>query len=436
MDHRILIVVHGWPPTARAGAEIHAWRTAIGLSQRGTDVRVLAFEAHGRGPLVWSETTQDGLVVRRVSGDLELGQEPFRASYDNAAVAGVMQDLVRTWRPQLVYVFSGYLMSSSVARVAIDAGIPVVINLTDYWWFCHTITLLKPDGTRCTGPTLWGCAECLAERRRRWRLPARVWPAAARSFWRAVPGVPGLRTILGVETIEVRRAVTQSVLRGVSACIAPSRYLANFYLDQGVDPGIIHTFRQGLDLDRCPLRVPSDRLRFGYTGQMKAHKGVARLLEAWSMLRGPRARTLLLYGSSAGEEAFGARMQELASQLQNVEWRGPFRSDQVWDVMAGLDVVIIPSTWVENSPNVILECQAMGVPVVGSNIGGIAELVRHDHDGLLFETDSAADLARQLQRLLDEPDLVGRLSANAPPIRTTEDELRDVMALFRRFLPA
>ena len=95
-------------------------------------------------------------------------------------------------------------------------------------------------------------------------------------------------------------------------------------------------------------------------------------------------------------------------------------------MLAELDVLVVPSRWVENSPNVILEAQAMGVPVVGiATSAASPELVTHEQNGLLFETDNAADLARQLQRLLDDPGLAPpAVAARPPPLRTVEDELR------------
>lgn len=53
--------------------------------------------------------------------------------------------------------------------------------------------------------------------------------------------------------------------------------------------------------------------------------------------------------------------------------------------------------------------------MVGSNLGGIAELIQHERNGLLFQVDNADDLARNLQRLLDEPELLPRLRANLMP---------------------
>jgi glycosyltransferase involved in cell wall biosynthesis len=77
--------------------------------------------------------------------------------------------------------------------------------------------------------------------------------------------------------------------------------------------------------------------------------------------------------------------------------------------MAGLDVLVVPSRWYENSPNVILEAQAFNVPIVATGLGGMAELVRDEIDGLLFELNNAQDLARQLQRTFEDRELLSRL---------------------------
>jgi glycosyltransferase involved in cell wall biosynthesis len=436
MAGRVLIVVHGYPPTARAGAEIHAWRSARGLTEQGLEVRVLAFERHAAGPLSGQDSAEDGVVVRRLSGDCEWGQrDPFRASYDSDGIAAAMREMMTDRRPHLVYLFSGYLMSSSIVRTASSAGVPVVINLTDYWWFCHQINLRRPDGARCDGPSLAGCARCHAEGRRRWRLPGATMPGLATRFWELAPRLRFLQGPLGVDAVRLRAETLADVLGEVSAFIAPSQYLADFYQRHGIEPRRIHLIRQGLEVGAHPARVPSDELRIAFFGQLKAHKGVMTLLEAWSLLSGPKPRTLALWGSSAGEEEFGARVRKTIAGLPGVEWRGAFAPHEVWHVLASADVVVVPSLWVENSPNVILEAQAMRVPVVGSNIGGIAELVRHDQNGLLFETGSARDLARQLQRLLDDSEFAARLGRNAPPVRTVAEEEKAVLEVFRRFLP-
>ena len=78
-------------------------------------------------------------------------------------------------------------------------------------------------------------------------------------------------------------------------------------------------------------------------------------------------------------------------------------------VLADLDVVIVPSIWIENAPFIIREAFAARVPVIASNLGGMAEMVRDGIDGLLFTPGDAAALAAVLSRLLDEPLLLPAL---------------------------
>jgi glycosyltransferase involved in cell wall biosynthesis len=86
---------------------------------------------------------------------------------------------------------------------------------------------------------------------------------------------------------------------------------------------------------------------------------------------------------------------------------------------------------VENSPNTILEAQAVGLPVIGTNYGAIPELVQHEENGLLFQLDDAADLARQLQRFLDEPGLLKQLRSKQIPFRLVEEEISQLENLYQ-----
>ncbi len=74
---------------------------------------------------------------------------------------------------------------------------------------------------------------------------------------------------------------------------------------------------------------------------------------------------------------------------------------------------MVPSIWYENTPLVIYSAQAAGCPVIASNLGGMAEVVQHENNGLLFEAGDASDLAAKLKLLIDAPDVLGRLADNA-----------------------
>ena len=87
--------------------------------------------------------------------------------------------------------------------------------------------------------------------------------------------------------------------------------------------------------------------------------------------------------------------------------------------------------WYENSPNAVLEAFAHRTPVVASNLGGMAELVRNGGNGLLFTPGDAEDLARQLRRLLDKSDLLSTLRAGIGPVKSVAQEMDELEEIYR-----
>lgn len=428
---RILIAVHGYPPTHNGGAERRAQRTAQALAALGHSVRVLCVETlEGPTPGIYREDDYDQTVlVRRLFCNFSAEKDPFQLSYDNPYIGHTLWELIREWQPDLIHLFSGYLMSASCVHTAYAASIPMVISLTDYWWLCHRINLLRTDESRCGGPTPLGCARCHAESRRRYRLPAQALPAGADLIWATLERTPMSR-YLGLAEQQRRRETLAATLSQAAALIAPSQFLANVYRDHGVNPGMLHVIRQGVGLDTCPRRVPGDQLRVGYLGQVKAHKGVHTLIKAWSQLRGDRPRALRIYGSAQGAPAYADTINALLAQASDAAWLGELRGGETWQALADLDVLVMPVHWYENSPNIVLEAQAMGVPVVATALGGLTELVEHERNGLLVPPDDEAALTAALQRLLDEPDLLPRLRRDQLPFRTMDDEIADLIGVY------
>jgi glycosyltransferase involved in cell wall biosynthesis len=92
------------------------------------------------------------------------------------------------------------------------------------------------------------------------------------------------------------------------------------------------------------------------------------------------------------------------NQISNVEFVGLKNGEELKNIVSDAAFVVVPSEWYENSPLVIYEAFASGKPVIGAAIGGIAELVDHQENGLLFRAGNADDLAGQIQHLLDHPE--------------------------------
>ena len=198
------------------------------------------------------------------------------------------------------------------------------------------------------------------------------------------------------------------------------------YLPFGLDPTHLSVAQAG---------TSSARLRIGYLGQFAPHKGVHLLLAAFQKLVGPsQSCELILHGHISDASPYERRLLQTAKRDPNIAFAGPYPNQQVGQVLRSLDVIVVPSMWYENRPTVIVEAHATQTPVVATRLGGMAELIAHDENGLLFEAGSVQDLAKQLQRLLDEPALLSQLRCGIQPVPTVEEETATLMRIYRSLL--
>jgi glycosyltransferase involved in cell wall biosynthesis len=219
-----------------------------------------------------------------------------------------------------------------------------------------------------------------------------------------------------------------------SLVLSPSRFLRDLITDTcqlPVDRVVLS--RYGIDVPTPKRRITAKelQLRIGYLGQIAPHKGIDVLIRALRFL--PRAAVRLrIYGDLQANVRYADELKSMSNGDPRITFEGAYRHEHVYDLLSALDAIVVPSIWYENSPFVIQEAQAAHVPVIGSRLGGIPELIIEGHDGLLFAPGDARDLAKQLRRLLDEPTLLDQLRPDGTSVRTQEDEMRELSRHYRR----
>lgn len=433
---RILIAVHGFPPTFTGGAEGRADRTSRWLIKQGHSVEVFTVESIST-PGFRLETREDnGLTVHRLYYSIKDTPAPFRAAYDHAPIGEALGALLKERPFDLVHLISGYLLGTQVIYAAHQAGLPVVVTLTEYWFMCVQLNLIRPTHELCIGPESdQKCARCIAEEKRRYRLPAQWLPGFRDGYWALNKWDAYANQI--EEAVAQRRVTLREALDSVELAICPSQFLKQKFAEYGFDTQRFVHIRQGVrtrtgDVARAERR-PADPLRIGYMGQIKSHKGVDLLIEAATqLLNVGQPLSLDIWGNENEDPHYVQDLKRKTSNYANIRWNGVFQGGSVWDVLAKTDVIVVPSRWYENSPNVILEAHHMGIPVIATNLGGMAELVKHEVDGLLFGLNDSADLARQISRLIREPDLLPKLQAGIQPVATVDAEMNTLVEHYSR----
>src|SRR6266403_1933587 len=142
--------------------------------------------------------------------------------------------------------------------------------------------------------------------------------------------------------------------------------------------------------------------------------------------------TLSLHDALPISRSFWRRVRDRT--MPNVFFHGAYDNDRVGEVLADLDVVVVPSLWYENSPLTIQEAFIAGVPVITADAGGMAELVRDDVDGLRFRRGDVEDLRAKLQRVAADPEILERLRRGIPAVPTIEKHAAQLVDRYRSLL--
>jgi glycosyltransferase involved in cell wall biosynthesis len=162
---------------------------------------------------------------------------------------------------------------------------------------------------------------------------------------------------------------------------------------------------------RCdpPPRSPDQKEKYVlFIGRLDPEKGLRTLLKAWKNLNIP----LLIRGDGQLEQESRDFIQE--HYMKSVEIIGRLSEDDLAQTINNARFLISPSEgYYETFGMVAIECFAQGIPVVGSNIGFLPEIIKNGETGLLFNSGDPTDLASKVEWLWNHPEESARMGSNA-----------------------
>ena len=437
---RILFTTHQFFPESRAGVELVTLGLARELKARGHEPFVLAARRTvPHSDLLPNETEDyelDGVPVRRIGRPEEGLSRPYELNYRNDDMAERTREYVRKVGPDLVHAMHLQGLSASVLPVFEELGLPVVFTAADFWPVCPVVDLRRHDGVMCEGPDVSHCVRCLASRSTdpRLRKAARLLPGAVTRAAGLVSRTRLSFPLRQVEAVRERPAYIRDRMESVDQILAYTHLTRDLLVANGIGRRKIHVSPYGIDTSHVARvstqRRPSATLRFGFVGTLAPHKGPDLLVRAFGMLPPGVDATVSIHGSEKGYETYAAGLRDLAGDDGRIGFPGPFSREELGSVLAGLDVLVVPSRWYENAPGVVFEAFAAGIPVISTDLGGMSEFVRPGKNGLLFALDDAEDLARQLRALIEDNDLLGRLRAGIEPVKTVGEYAGELIELY------
>lgn len=307
-----------------------------------------------------------------------------RVIYSREAREKIHRILVDT-QPDIAHVQEiDHEISPSILPAIRKYGIPVVQTLHDYKWLCPNTNFY------CRGQVCERCARggfyhvVLNKCKRNSRMASLL--ACLETYF---------------------QHISRIYEKNVDLFFVPGGFLQKKLTDNGFTARMVRlpTF---VNIDRFkPVYEPSDY--FLFFGRLVELKGIKTLFEAMKHVRS----SLKLYIVGEGELEESLKEYAYRHSLSNITFFGYLDTEILIQMVQRAAFTVFPSECYENYPVSIIESFACGTPVVGSNIGGIPDIVQDGVTGLLFESGNPQHLAEKIQFLADDPEKSIELGRNA-----------------------
>ncbi len=358
---KILIQNSLFFPNIIGGAEISSHLLGMELRRRGIAADGVASTGHcDGGKSISNRPTADGLgLVYEASShgycDLlptenSTGQNSFImrslnhfASVHSRRWQGIFTSILERSKPDILHTNTIVGLTPSIWEAARRKGIPIVHTLRDYHLLCPRTTLLRSDNTDCQNPP----------------VPCRIL---------------------------ARLKLDQT--KDIQVATGPTNFVLQKHLDAGGFPAAEpHVVANALEEwpEEIPQRKAADPVRGLFLGQLNIHKGIPVLLEVLAELFNDSKCNDLIF-DFAGTGPLVADVEEFcAAHPGRAHYHGVVKDDAKRNLLAQASFMVVPSVWAEPFSRSIIDGFSWGLPAIGSNQGGIPEVINNGLDGQVVQ---------------------------------------------------
>jgi len=396
---RVLFVNHSVAPYETSGTPISTWNHCLGMKALGKEVGVLfpSPEVNER----FRKETISGVSVYKVPrlDKYQIFIGNIQSNRLNAYLEWV-QEVIRDFRPDLVHINDYVYMPANVVRLFHEAGCIVVRNVCNDEEICHwdyPVIGMGIDSRLCSGPeSSEKCSDCF--------MTSRVKDNSAAVRQMVHEGIKKNRQYIS--------ELYQSAVDGIIFTDVHFKEHFKKFIPLSEEKTRVVPRGFQFDFDRVVVaRSARPTVRFAFIGNIMFSKGIDVALRAFETLSSSGRFELHIYGQMVNSE-FEKWMDKLRSEHpKQFHYHGPYRKDELSAIARDIDVAIVPS-YFDTYNRVVREMLYCGVPVIATNFFG-ASIINDGYNGLKAPVGDYRALARCIERILDHPELVAKLSEGA-----------------------
>jgi glycosyltransferase involved in cell wall biosynthesis len=433
---KIIQVPFCYYPESVGGTEIYVEALSQYLQQQGVEVIIAAPGEKNESYLHQSLSIRRFAVSRSIDDLRDL-----YGSGDRQAAINFSQILDEE-EPDLVHLHAfTSAVSIHLVRAAKQRNIPVVFTYHTPTVSCQRGTLLHNGTEVCNGKlNLHTCTSCTLQGLGMNIFQARLigsMPAAIGQGIGAIGLQGGAWTALRMsELVNYSHQAFHNLMAEVDHVVAVCDWVKDLLLINNVPRKKITVCRQSLCHQTAPIKATINRnlntpLKLVFLGRISRTKGIHLLIHALAKIPNSPV-TLDIYGipQSSERDRYQDELFSLAQADPRIIFRAAIPPIEVVSTLAEYDILVVPSQWLETGPLVVLEAFAARIPILGSSLGGIAELIEDGVNGILVNAFSAEDWGIAIQDLCLNRAKLDRLRSNISQPSTMKSVAKQMQSVY------
>jgi glycosyltransferase involved in cell wall biosynthesis len=433
---KILHVPYCYYPDPVGGTEVYVEALATKLQSMDV-VSIIAAPAETN-----AEYNVRGIAVRRFEKSNTHDIQELYGGGDPRA-ADSFEKILRQDKPDVLHLHAfSPAVSILLVRKAQQHGIPTIFTYHTPTVSCPRGTLMRWGTDICDGRVdVTTCTQCVLTQHRVPKSLTRFFthlPNALRTtaYKLGIRGPAGLLLQMP-DLIALRQSAFKELLLSVDHLVAVAEWVRILLIRNGAPADKISLSRQGLchssSLKPTGMVPESDQLKVAYFGRMHPTKGIDVLIKAVLQARDVDLKLDIFAVTQGPDDAkYASANMELAKADSRISFHDSVAPDKVGLTLCEYDLLAVPSVWLESGPMTVLEAFGAGVPVLGSDLGGIAEIVTDRVDGLLLQPGSPHAWANALRVCARDRELLRQLRKGIRAPRTMDAVAGEMYELYSK----
>ena len=437
----------------RGGVIVYQWAVMKAVERSGWDVTFFMGAKHTLTNKIRTKTYHNGgiKVIELINSPrrhLDFSCDPLD-HLSNEAIEDIADIVLDEEKPDIVHIHDPRLFTVSIVDIIKNRNIPVLKTIHNYFDLCpqgellfrgKTICRDYHEGSSCRECLSWLPEESFMKERLSNTLRGTFMHPVLKKTWRLLKNARGGSKAHKTEPLSFppdsykrRREYCIERLQMLDAVHCYSRRSAEILINYGVSEKNISLIPISSDsikgIRPKPVRQGAYPVVFGYLTGESYLKGYEVILEAFSGLDQNKAK-LIAYGFDKPEN-FRSRYRHL-----NAEFHKAYHPERLNEVLSAIDVGLVPSIWEEVFGIVGIEFLSAGIPVIGSDVGGIPEWLIDGEGGFLVRMADSSDLYGKMTRFVDNPGLISEFQKNIKPWKTMDEHAGEIMDLYNKLIQA